>query len=147
MCGSSGDVGAACGGTWWRAGWGDMTAPSWLKMRGTSMRAMVCHACLGVHSSSDGGRGASGIEGDGGIDVVVDEEREREVERREGRVDEGGRVCTAGHGEDEAETSRDRRCGGVAAALLESTRSTDDERAAAGDLSPQLYFAPGVSIV
>jgi hypothetical protein len=110
------------------------------------MRAMVCHACLGVHSSSDGGRGASGIEGDGGIDVVVDEERDREVERREGRVD----VCTAGHGEDEAETSRDRRCGGVAAAaaaLLESTRSTDDERAAAGDLSPQLYFAPGVSIV
>lgn len=39
------------------------------------MRAVVCQACLGVHSSSEGGRGASGMEGDGGIE---DEEKDRE---------------------------------------------------------------------
>lgn len=44
-------------------------------MSGTRMRAVVCQACLGVHSSSEGGRGASGMEGDGGIE---DEEKDRE---------------------------------------------------------------------
>ena len=81
------------------------------------MRAVVCQACLGVHSSSEGGRGASGMDGDGGIE---DEEKDREEDIGE------------------REANDFRRSGGCVG------EDDDDE---AGGLKLQLYLTAAVSML